>query len=57
MSERNTTGQLIATQIATAVVTKSPEEKRLLVVGMGLEKPALDRAAFMDLVGLILETI
>lgn len=55
--ERNTTGQLIASQIASAIATKSPDETRLLVVGLGLEKAETDRAGFMDLIGLVLETI
>lgn len=52
--ERNTVGQLVATQIASAIATKNPDEKRLLVVGLGLEKAELDRSAFMDLLDLIL---
>ncbi|KAF2097435.1 hypothetical protein NA57DRAFT_58024 [Rhizodiscina lignyota] len=52
--ERNTVGQLVATQTASAITTKNPDEKRLLVMGLGLEKAELDRAAFMDLLELVL---
>lgn len=60
MPERDTLGQLLATQIASAVSSQQPEERRLLVLGMGLgremaSKIGLDgereRQAFQDLVG------
>ena len=57
LPERNTVGQLVATQIASALATKSPNEKRLLVLGMGFEKAELDRTAFMDLLELVLGII
>jgi len=55
--ERDTLGQLYATQIASAIATKSPEEKRLVVVGLGLEKPDADRSAFMELVELAMNVV
>ncbi|KZZ87534.1 hypothetical protein AAP_05617 [Ascosphaera apis ARSEF 7405] len=36
-SERETVGQLLAIQIASAIAMKSPDEKRSLLVGLGLE--------------------
>lgn len=59
MPERDTVGQLVATQVASAIATKDPEERRLVVVGMGLEKKkgsdeVMSREAFMDLVGLVM---
>lgn len=57
-SERETMGQLIATQIASVIKTRDPDEARTLVVGMGLKRINLDsgdeqRAAWMDLVDLV----
>ena len=60
-SERDTVGQLCATQIASAIVTKHPEETRLLVVGMGLRKDQLtsehSSQMFMDLLEAILKMV
>ena len=53
-SEMNTVGQLCATQIASAVLARDSEERRLLVVGLGLQSAKLDRSAFFDLVELIM---
>lgn len=56
--ERDTFGQLLATQIASAIAVRHPDEKRLLVLGMGLNKSfvglenADEISAFQDLVGL-----
>jgi proteasome assembly chaperone 3 len=55
--ERNTVGQVIATQIASAISTKSPQETRLVVVGLGLEKMDIGRDEYADLVGLALDII
>lgn len=54
MSERDTAGQLVATQVASAISTKDPEEKRLVVLGMGFEKNDMSREAFVDVVGLVM---
>ena len=56
-AERNTVGQLFATQIASAITTKNPDEKRLVVVGLGLEKATIGREAFMDIFSLVLGVI
>lgn len=57
MPERDTLCQLYATQIASTIATKNPEEKRLVVVGFGLEKAEADRRAFMDLIELAMSVI
>ncbi|KAL4884081.1 hypothetical protein BJY04DRAFT_183913 [Aspergillus karnatakaensis] len=50
-------GQLYARQIASAIVTKSPHESRLLVVGLGLETVDADRDVFFAIVDLVLQCI
>ncbi|KAJ0425347.1 hypothetical protein BJY00DRAFT_308668 [Aspergillus carlsbadensis] len=50
-------GQLYARQIASAIVTKSPHENRLLVVGLGLETTEADRDVFFAIVDLVLQCI
>lgn len=52
-----TVGQLLARQIASAIVTKTPDEKRLLVVGLGLQKAEVDREAFFGIVDLVLQCV
>lgn len=55
--ERETAGQLVATQIASAISAKRPSEKRLLVVGLGLKKAEMERDTFMQLLELALSTL
>jgi proteasome assembly chaperone 3 len=53
-------GQLYASQIASAITTKNPEETRTLVLGLGLGKEAgveADRETFLKLIDLVLEII
>lgn len=50
-------GQLYARQIASAIVMKNPNEKRLLVVGLGLVSAEPDRDVFFAIVDLVLECI
>ncbi|KAI9753027.1 MAG: hypothetical protein M4579_005369 [Chaenotheca gracillima] len=57
MPERETVGQLYATQLASAVATKNPEETRLVVVGLGLQKAAMDRDTFFEVVELALQCL
>ncbi|KAJ5166402.1 uncharacterized protein N7482_005183 [Penicillium canariense] len=54
---QDTIGQLFARQIATAIATKSPAEKRLLVVGLGLGTAASDRDSFFAIIDLVLQCI
>lgn len=50
-------GHLYACQISSAIVTKNPNEKRLLVVGLGLDNPDVDRDAFLEVLELVLQCI
>ncbi|KAJ5180232.1 hypothetical protein N7492_003442 [Penicillium capsulatum] len=54
---QDTVGQLLARQVATAIATKSPAEKRLLVVGLGLGNSGSDRDSFFAIVDLVLQCI
>lgn len=56
-SGQDTVGQLLARQIATVIATKSPAEKRLLVVGLGLVTSASDRDSFFAIIDLVLQSI
>lgn len=56
-TERETVGQLYASQIASAIATKNSNEKRLLIVGLGLENYVADRDVFFGVVDLILQCI
>ena len=47
-------GQTMATQIASAILTRTPGEKRMVVVGMGLDKSMSGREEFSELIGLVL---
>lgn len=50
-------GQLLATQIASAVATKNPHETRALVLGLGLGKVESDRDVFFQIIDLILKCL
>ncbi|OCL12915.1 hypothetical protein AOQ84DRAFT_284129 [Glonium stellatum] len=61
--EIDTLGQLCATQIASAIATKDPRERRMVVVGLGLEKDMAKRTiggtqeareGFSEILGLVL---
>jgi proteasome assembly chaperone 3 len=51
--QRETMGHLYASQIASVIATRNPEETRTVVVGLGLQKVDMDREAFFDLLELI----
>jgi len=53
----DTIGELYATQIASAIAAKNPEEKRLLVLGMGMSKVETDGQSYMEVLQLVLECI
>ncbi|MCJ1249903.1 hypothetical protein MMC30_007129 [Trapelia coarctata] len=55
--ERETIGQLYATQIASAIALKNPEESRSVLVGLGLEKVDISRARFFDLMELVTQCL
>ncbi|MCJ1439727.1 MAG: hypothetical protein MMC23_000208 [Stictis urceolatum] len=48
-SVRQTTGQLLAAQIASTISARNPDEGRSILVGLGLEKEELMREGFVDL--------
>ncbi|KAI9802781.1 MAG: hypothetical protein M1833_001380 [Piccolia ochrophora] len=56
-TERETMGQLFATQIASTIATKNPEENRMVVLGLGLEKATRSRETFFDVVELVMQVI
>jgi proteasome assembly chaperone 3 len=47
--QRETLGHLYASQIASVIATRNPEESRTVVVGLGLQKVEMEREAFFDL--------
>lgn len=51
--ERSNIGQLLATKIASKIVTKAPGEGRQLVVGLGLEREKVTKEEFSQLLGLV----
>lgn len=51
--QREAIGHLYATQIATLISTRNPEETRTLVVGIGLQKIDMAREAWFDILELI----
>lgn len=56
-TERDTLGQLFATQVASAIAVQRPEEKRLLVVGMGFKKAEMDSESFLAALELALQLV
>lgn len=53
-SDRETIGQLYATQIASAVTARNPQENRTVIVGLGLSKLEANRQAFYDTIDLVM---
>jgi proteasome assembly chaperone 3 len=51
--QRETMGHLYASQIASTIATKNPEETRTVLVGFGLEKVELERETFFDMLELV----
>ena len=50
--DRETLGQLYAAQVASQLSLRSPEDRRILVLGLGLVKVDTEREAFFDLLDL-----
>lgn len=50
--DRETLGQLYAAQLASQMSLRSPDDRRTLVLGLGLEKAETEREAFFDLLEL-----
>lgn len=55
--QRETIGHLYASQIASTMATRNPEETRTVLVGLGLQKLESNRDAFFDLLELIQNVI
>ncbi|KAF3001175.1 hypothetical protein E8E14_007635 [Neopestalotiopsis sp. 37M] len=55
--ERESSGQLYAVQIASHIARRNPEEKRMLIVGLGLTKPRPDRESFFDVIELVQQVL
>ena len=53
-TEREIIGQLYATQIASAIITKNPQENRTLLLGLGLSKAEASQEIFYDTLDLVL---
>lgn len=51
--KRETIGHLYASQIASQIATKDPEDTRTVVVGFGLQKIDMEREAFFDMMELV----
>ncbi|KAF4556652.1 Hypothetical protein D9617_1g085300 [Elsinoe fawcettii] len=50
-------GQTLATTVASAVLMRNGEERRTLVLGLGLVKADVDKTEFDGLVGLCLDVV
>ena len=56
-AERETTGQLYATQVASAIVMRNPQEKRPILLGLGLSNVEANREIFYDTMDLVLSCL
>jgi len=56
-SERETMGQLYAAQIASAILTRNPGEKRTVLIGLGLSNLEAKQQVFYDVIDLILRCL
>lgn len=56
-TERETMGQLYASQIASLITTKNPEESRSLMLGLGLAKVDLSRDTFLEILDLVTKVL
>lgn len=55
--ERETFGHLYASQIASHLALRNPDERRTLLLGLGLEKVEGGGEAFFDLLELVLQVL
>jgi proteasome assembly chaperone 3 len=55
--QRETVGHLYASQIASVIATRNPEEARTVLIGFGLHKIDLERETFFDLLELVQKVI
>ena len=52
-AERESIGRLYAAQIASAIATKNPDERRTVLIGFGFSKVTASREIFFDLIELV----
>ncbi|MCJ1312024.1 hypothetical protein MMC25_005698 [Agyrium rufum] len=52
-NERDQLSNFYASQIASLIFTKNPEERRAILVGFGFQKSSMNREAFFDLMELV----
>jgi len=55
--ERETVGQLFASQIASFITLRNPEERRTLLLGLGLEKLESSSEGFFDIIELVQQVL
>jgi proteasome assembly chaperone 3 len=55
--QRETAGHLYASQIASLIATRNPEETRTVLVGFGLQKVDLNREGFFDFLELVQKVV
>jgi proteasome assembly chaperone 3 len=55
--DRETLGHLYASQIATHLSRRDPDDRRTLVLGLGIQKLDTAREAFFDVLELLLKVI
>jgi proteasome assembly chaperone 3 len=51
--DRETLGQLYASQIGSFITLQNPQEERTLLLGLGLEKATSTREGFFDVIELV----
>lgn len=54
---RDTVARLYAAQVASALAAKDPDERRLLVLGIGVKQDSLDRETYLGVLDLMLQCI
>lgn len=55
--QREIAGQLYASQIASAISSRNPDETRTVLLGFGFQKIDLEREAFFDVMELLQKVI
>lgn len=55
--DRATIGQLYAAQLASHLTLRDPEEKRTLVLGLGMKNVDTARESFFDVLELVLQVL
>ena len=51
--ERETMGQLYATQVASSILSRNPAERRTVLLGLGFRKAEATREMFFDTIDLV----